>query len=298
MKLSVIARTAHRTIMEHTTSATLGMAAGVQGVWVEDPKEEVATELPVVNTCVGARNLLGNPELMKDFGDAYGLVSGTPVSYLYLVLSPTSNSDVMELQISSRFMTGNVGAEIGFVQGTGLSCGPEVYEAFPNLEELIDALHVIQYCGELLLGVTRDFQICRMAVGHCTGAWSLFTELAQQSPQDTLEFCFGKRKKCLLHEDRVAVSTLLSYPPYPYTDRSSFSVLAPCIAERHLYRFNVGACELAFVAAGGGSVAEARRRVRRTIRNCEKYNPEIQYRVDYGKFCKFLFNEEKYRSID
>ena len=297
MKIGLYANKSTRAILEHTKDVTLGVTVDTEGVMVEDVLHDVPPNLPVINTSVGAKVITSMDENRSAFYKEFGIVSQEPDSFLYGFLSPDSVSDFMEMQISGRYMTGNIGKDIGFVQGTGVPCSSEVYSAFPKLREIVDALHILEYSGEIAIGVTRGFQICSLTFGHCTGAWSLFTELAQQSPQETLEFCFGKRNSCLLHPDRVAVCTMLSYPPYPYVDTEPFSVLAPRIAERHLYRFNVGNSEIAYAAASGCAVFEARRRVRRTTENCSNYNPDLQYRIDYGTRENFVFSQDVYKKF-
>jgi hypothetical protein len=297
MKIGLYANKSPRAILEHTKEVTLGVTIDTEGIMVEDVLHDVPSKLPVINTSVGAKVITSMGENRELFYKELGFVSQAPDSFLYGFLSPDSVSDFMEMQISGKFMTGDVGVDIGFVQGTGVPCSKEVYAAFPKLEGLVDALHVLEYSGEVVIGVTRDFQLCSLTLGHCTGAWSLFTELAQQSPQETLEFCFGKRPSCQLHSDRIAVCTMLSYSPYPYIDTEPFSVLAPRIAERHLYRFNVGNSELAYAAASGCAVFEARRRIRRTTDNCSNYNATLQYRIDYGVRADFVFCQDSYKAF-
>lgn len=297
MRVGLYAKQSPRAILEHTKNVTLGVTVDTEGIMVEDVLHNVTSDLPVINSSIGAKVIASVDEKRRLFREEFGFVDQKPESFLYGFLSPDKVSDLMEMQISGKFMTGNVGTDVGFVQGTAVPCDKDVYIAFPKLEGVIDALHILRYSGEIVIGVTRDFQICSLSFGHCTGAWSLFTELAQQSPQETIEFCFGKRPNCLLHSDRVATCTLLSYPPYPYTDTEPFSVLAPRIAERHLYRFNVGNSELAYAAASGKQVFEARRRIRRTTENCSNYNPVLQYRIDYGVRESFVFSQERYLAL-
>lgn len=297
MKIALLATKSPRAILEHTKDVTLGLTASTEGVMVEECLHDIPDDLPVINTCVGAKVYMTSPEHRDLFREQAGMVEGTPVSFLYALLSPDSCSDWMEMSISGRFMAGDVGEDVGFVQGTALPCHSSVYDAFPKLASLVDSLHILGYCGEVVVGVTTEFQIATLSFGHCTGAFSLFTELSQQSPQENIEFCFGKRQSALLHPERIASCTLLSYPPYPYTDQEMFSVLAPRTAERHLFRFNVGCCELAYASASGCRIFEVRRRIRRTLDNCSQYNEKLQYRMDYGRAGKFVFSSERYMEL-
>lgn len=297
MKIALQATKSPRAILEHTKDVTLGLTAGSEGIMVEDCLHDSTSDLPVINTCVGAKVYMTSQEHRDLFREQVGMVDEEPVSYLYALLSPTDCSDWMEMSISGRFMAGDVGSDVGFVQATAIPCHAEVYDAFPQLASLVDSLHILGYCGEVVVGVTADFQLATLAFGHCTGAFCLFTELAQQSPQESIEFCFGKRQAAKLHPERIAACTLLSYPPYPYTDQEVFSVLAPRTAERHLFRFNVGCCELAYASASGSRIFEVRRRVRRTLENCTQYNDKLQYRMDYGRGGTFVFNKERYEEL-
>jgi hypothetical protein len=297
MKVALLASKAPRAILEHTKDVTLGLTADSEGVMVENVLHDIETDLPVINTCIGAKVYNTSQEHRDLFNEQAGIVGGDVVSYLYALLSPTDCSDWMEMSVSGRFMAGDVGADVGFVQGTALPCHSTVYDAFPKLANLVDSLHILGYCGEVVVGVTADFQLADLSFGHCTGAFCLFTELAQQSPQESIEFCFGKRQSALLHPERIAACTMLSYPPYPYTDQTMFSVLAPRTAERHLFRFNVGCCELAYASASGSRIFEVRRRVRRTLDNCKQYNDTLQYRVDYGRSGKFVFCSDRYHEL-
>lgn len=297
MKIALLANKAPRAILEHTKEVTLGMTGDTEGIMVEDVLRDVNSGLPVINTCVGAKVYMTSQEHRELFNREAGIVGGTPVSYLYALVSPTSCSDWMEMSVSGKFLSGDVGVDIGFVQATALPCCTEVYDAFPKLASLVDALHILGYSGEVVVGVTADFQLATLALGHCTGAFCLFTELAMQSPQESIEFCFGRRQHAKLHVERVAACTLFSYPPYPYTDKEMFSVLAPRTAERHLFRFNVGCCELAYASASGNNIFEVRRRVRRTMDNCVQYNDSLQFRIDIGRNAKFVFNADRYEEV-
>lgn len=295
MKLGVNAIKSPRAILEHLTDGVMGVSPGVAGIIYEDVLQELIEGIPLVNTCIGAQVLEQSDKHLSLFYEGVGIVDKDPVAFLYGFISPTGVSDLMEMTVSNYLLTGDVGPQCGFVQGCGIPCSSEVFQAFPKLDLLLDALHQIQYCGEVAIGVTEDFQLCSLKLGHCTAAFALFTELSKQSPQSNYEYSFGKTGACLLHEDRISLCTLLSYPPYPHSKEMPFSIMAPNQAERHLFRHNLGKSELAYVAAFGSTVFEARRRVRKTIENCRKYYDSLQYRIDYGKYQKFVFNSEVYK---
>lgn len=295
MKIGILGERSSRAILEHTKDCVLGISDSVDGIMVEKVLMETPEGIPAINTCNGAKILEVDSKIYSSFCSQVGITNTKPDSFLYGFLSPTQESQLIEFVMSDRFMNEDVGPRCGFVQGCALPVGSEVNQAFPKLGLLFDMLHQIQYCGEITIGVNRRYEICSVTFGHCTGAFSLYTELAKQSPQHTLEFAFGKYRKAELHENRVAVTTVLSYPPYPYDGTQPFSIIAPRQAERHLYRFNSGMAELAYAAAAGAQVFEARRRLRRTFVNCKNYQDDLQHRTDAGKFCKFTLAQDQYK---
>ena len=295
MKIGILANTAPRALLGHMTNAVLGTPSDIEGIVVDHIDMEVPEGIPVVNTCIGARVLEHDDKVRAAFDEEAELSDGTPDAFLYGFVSPTGVSDLMEMTVCNRLMVGGVGPRCGLVQGTALSCSPEVYQAFPQLAGIFDMLHQIQYCGEISIGITRTFEICTINFGHCLGGFALFTEMAKQRPQLTYEFAFGKHDRCELYDERISITTLMSYPNYPYDNSVPFQVMGPNQAERHMYRTTSGACELAYAAASGEQLFEARRRIRRTLQNCRSYNDDLQYRTDAGKFQKFVFNVDKYK---
>lgn len=293
MKLALIAERSHRAIIEHCKEMSLGIIDESQAVIVENPLIEGSVGLPLINTCVGVQALLKNPNLMNRFLESHEFTGSHPASYLYGFMTPNGFGTLMEFSYDTRFMSGGVGPSVGMAKGTGLACSEDVRAAFQSLSGVEGTLAEFGYMGEVLIGVGADFSFCDIHFGHHTGAFSLYTELSKHAPQKTYELCLGGAEKPELHTDRISVCTLLSYPPFPYNMTSPTSIRAPLGSERHLFRFLIGNSEVAYAAACGNYLAEAKRRCRRTTENCSKYNTDLQFRVDYGVNDKFVLMGDK-----
>jgi hypothetical protein len=287
MNIGYMGDSAYRTVIEHCNSVTLGINEDTEAVIVEHAAILPPKDLPVLNTCPAVYKLATHPELQESFNAVHNIVEAYPTSYLYGFIGPEGLSDVIEMTASTRFLTGEIGPQLGFVQGTGLKCTENVNMAIPDLPLLIDSLVTMKYRGEIAIGITQGFQVCSVQFGHFTGGFALYTELSKDSPQAMYEWCLGVGVGSKLAQDSVAVVTLLSYPPFPYSSDVGFSIKAPSGAEKHLYRVSQGKAEIAYSAAWGVEAYEAKRRCRKTIDNCRNYNKDIQYRIDYG--CKEQF---------
>ncbi len=297
MKLGYVGDSSYRTVIEHCKEVALGVNEDTEAVIVESSMIEGPRDLPLLNTNLAVRNLISTPALQAEFHQVLGLVEGFAVTYLYGFMSKERLGDLLEMTYSTRFLAGEIGSQLGFVQGTGLACSSDTKMAVRQLTEVEGMLQSMKYRGEILLGVTRDYQICSLQFGHFTGGFALFTELATANPQAFYEWCLGEEEEPHLYEQSVSVCTLLSYPPFPYNTEVGFSIKAPSGAERHLYRMSIDRCEVAYSATWGKDIFEAMRRCRKTIDNCRAYNKEIQYRIDFGRRQKFLLNQEKWLSL-
>ena len=296
MKLGLIADNAHKAICEHTKSVVVGVDDMTEAVIVEHPLTHVP-DIDSINTCIAVRNLLTNKQLEEAFLRELEIKPACAVSFLYGFIGPKGLSDLLEVSYSTRFMSGDVGLNLGFVQGTGIPTGNDIRMAFPQIGKIEKALIDIEYRGEIVLGCTSDYQICDIKYGHQTGLFALFTELSVLPPQANYEFCLGKGDACTLHPEGVSVCTLLSNSPFPVPSPQPTNLIAPVGAERHLYRLVFNSHEVAFVSTWGTSVIEAKRRTRRTIENCVSFNPFLQYRIDYGYKEKFVFSQERYKEL-
>lgn len=297
MKIGYIGEGAYRTVMEHCKSITLGINEDTEACLVESAQMEGPSDLPCLNTCQGVRTLSNMPELATLFSQQHGLVDAYPTTYLYGFISPDGWSDMIEMTYSTRMLTGDIGVQVDFVQGTGLAVVDDLALAIPQTEGLKQSLVELEYRGEIKLGLTKDYKICSVEFGHSTAGFALYTELLSRNPQEMYEWCLGIGEKPRLFEDGVAVVTMLSYPPFPYDTSVGLSVKAPRGAEKHLYRVAYGKTEVAYASTWGKDIFEAKRRCRKTIDNCRAYNKDIQYRIDYGCGDFFVLSQERYEKM-
>lgn len=297
MKIGYAGHSSYRAVIEHTKDVTLGVTEEVRAVMVEHASMEGPDDLPTINTSMPVRVLLSSDELRDQFYELYNIKAGYPATYLYCFVSESGVSDIMEMSYSTRFLTGDIGPQIGFVQGTGIACEDDVFLAVPGLKDLLDGVREMEYYGEVAIGLKEDFSMCDILFGHFTGAYALYNELSHSNMCNTLAWCAGRGEPVKLHDSGVAVFTLLSYPPYPHNLDVGFSIKAPPAAEKHLYRFNVGQAEVAYSAAWGKDIYETKRRCRKTVDNCANYNQDIQHRVDYGCRAQFVVNQEKWTNF-
>lgn len=293
MKLGLLANNANKAICEHTKEVVIGIDDLTEAVIVENPLTHVP-DILALNTCTAVRNLLSQEKLEKEFYQELDITIGKPISYLYGFIGDKGFSDLLEVSYSTRFMAGNVGPMLGFVQGTAIPTTSEIKQAFPQLVQIEQALKAIEYKGEITIGCSADYTICDIQYGHQTGMFALFTELSQLSPQANYEWCLGVGDKCLVHEDGVSVCTLLSNSPFPVPSPRPTTIVAPIGAERHLYRTDFYSHEVSYVATWGTSIIEAKRRTNRTIINCLSFNPYLQYRIDFGYKQQFVLSQQKY----
>lgn len=298
MKISIVAATNMRDVLEHTKTISLGNQSDTTHIlWdYPHPIPENLENKKHINNCHAASKLVASKELMQAFRQEFGMVEGEPAFYLYGFISPSGLGQMIEMTSKHSFMVGDIGPVLGFVQNAALACGAEIFQALPTLRGLVDGLIEIGYCGEVTFVCTHDFQICDLLLGHQVAGFSCICEIGKQSPQMLFEFAGGDNKY-ELHEDRIVINTLLSYPPYPYSTETPYSILAPTASEKHMYRFKTGRCELAYVATWGLDVQEAKRRCRRTIDSCRNYYSLLQYRVDFGWKDKFYLNTERHVAL-
>jgi hypothetical protein len=296
MNIGYIGGRSYRAIIEHS-NITLGINEDTEAVILESALMEGPDDLPCINSSRPFLALAGNPEMQKSFNEIHGIVRAYPRSYLYGFISRTGLSDMIEMVCSNRFMSGDIGPQINSVQGCGIKCTEDLSLALPDLSELLDTIIKMEYIGEICFGITSDYKICEVQFGHHTMGMALYNEIASCSLDENYEWCLGCGSGGTLHDNGVSLATLLSYPPYPYSTLSPFSIKAPTGAEKHLYRIAEGSCELAYVGAWGKDIFEAKRRCRKTIDNCKNYNKDIQHRIDYGHKLEFILSHDRWLSF-
>lgn len=298
MKLAWLGSVNTPAIIEHTKNVTQGCMPNCEGAILEDVLQ-AAPEIPVINTCIAAKNFMLHKTLRDEVLEAFGVIKHTPHAFLYGFFNGENFSDLIEISYKIHFMSHDAGPALGFVQGAAMPCSPAVYQAFPNLEKIRSGLADLEYRGEITIGITKNFQICSIAFGHFSGGWSLYTEMSTQTAQNNFEFCFGEQKECKVHENCIAFNTLLSLHPYPCKIKINTQIKAVAGAEKHLYRqWYTPEQEIAYACCWGNSISEARQRIYRIINNCKQYSPDLQYRSDVGRNCKFIFNTDTFTRLE
>lgn len=296
MKMSINATSNMRDILEHTKSVTLGVSPSTTHIIWDDiyPIPLELRDRNHMNNSASIAKLLQNPEAYETFKTVFNITKGQTAFHLYGFIGPNGVGDLIEISAKHRFMVGDCGPIVPFVQCAGIACDSTIYDALPTLVGLLNGIQEIGYCGELLISCTESFEICDITFGHNVAGFALVCEMSKQNPQSFFEFCFGLTPTYALHTDRIAINTLLSYPPFPANTDTPFTILAPPSSEKHLYRFSIGRNELAYVCTWGLYVQEAKRRCRRTIDSCRNYYDLLQYRVDYGYKDKFYIMSDLY----
>lgn len=284
----------YRAVLEHTRNTTLNVNEDAEAVIVESALMEGPPDLPVINTSDGVRSMMVSGSYAAEFQSLYNIHPGYPATYLYGFLGPTGLSDMLEMTHSTRILTGEIGPQVGFAQGTGIACEDDITMAIPDLSSLVEGLIAMEYRGEITIGITKGYGICELRFGHFTGGFSLYNELTSNNIQDSYEWCLGVGDAAQLHTNGLSVCTLISHGPYPHDLTAFSSVKAPSGAEKHLYRVCHDKAEVAYAAAWGKDIFEAKRRCRKTLENCAQYDKEVQYRIDYGYKDLFVLNNDKY----
>lgn len=294
MRIGYAGANSYRAVIEHTKTITLGINEDSEAAIMEDATMVGPEDLPIINSCPAVAAILTIPDSLRKFNKVYDIQPGYAKTYLYGFIGPREVSDLLEMTFTTRFLTGDVGPQVGFVQGTGIACSNDVFLAIPALPSIIEGLQALDYRGEITLGITPDFRVCDIMFGHFTGGFVLYNELARNNIQDSYEFCVDVGGPTKLHQKAISVCTLLSYPKFPHDLTVGVSIKAPSSADKHLYRMNQGETEVAYSAAWGGDIFEAKRRCRKTIDNCAGYNKDIQHRIDYGYEQEFVLNHERW----
>lgn len=284
-------------IADHTETVVLGFQGSVDGIFVDHPLASLdgAPEVPVVNTCVAVRNAMLSEPLQKGLMEAWKVQPGKMKSSFFSLFNGREFGDWLEVGFSGRFMTGNVGPNLGFIHGAGIRV-QNLEEALPNLSIIQQTLVDMGYQGEVLLYVDDLFRVVSVQFGHYYAHWAMYGELCKSSSAEMLGYLFGTSQKCELYES-VCVANLVTLYPFPSLGLQVQGIHAPKNAEKHLWRVPFGSSEKVLVTVHGDNVHEARRRVRRTIENILQSSPDIQYRIDYGFGLDFVLAKEQYKKL-
>ena len=292
MRIAYVGDNAYRAVIEHSRGMTRHIEEDTEAVVVESVCSEFP-DLPTINTAQAISAMAVDPGAQEQFNRLYEIQNSTPVVFLYGFLSPSGLSNLIEISYRNRFMTGEVGPQVCISRGCAVACeGAEL--AVPTLPPLIETLVEMGYRGELAVGISKDFGICALYFGSFIAGFTLYNELATVPMDSMYEWSLSGGMAPSLHEDGISLFTLLSVPPYPHRLDIPSKVPAPAAAEKHLYRMSVGLAEVAYAAAWGLDIFEAKRRVYKTLRNCTLYDRDIQYRVDFGLREDFLISRDRY----
>ena len=214
MKIGYVGDVSHRTVTHHVKQTTLGMREDRDAYVLERAEINWDTDKPMLNTSEPVRELLASKDLCSKFNKLYMLDNERPTTYLYGFMGEHTTSDLIEVAYSTKFMSGEVGADVGFVQGVGIAA-KEPFQAIPDLSNLVQGLQTMGYRGEFTIGITKYYQLSGLTLGHFTGGFALFLELAKGSMDTYYEFCLSGNEPKGLHTNGVSVCTLMSMGPFP-----------------------------------------------------------------------------------
>jgi hypothetical protein len=293
MKVAILAPEANA-IADHAENCSIGMQPDTEAIFLGHPLQD-APNLPTANSSIGVRNILLYPELKeKLFTDHLEFSSAPTKTVLFALFNGKIFSEWMEISHSGRFMTKDVGPELGFTTGVGMKVDVPV-EDVVKITKLTEALTSLGYRGEVAVGISSDYCITDVSFGHSYGFFGMFAEVCKLGADEIMEFIFGNREACELYPS-ICVSNLVSQQPFPnIISTQTAHIGAPHNAEKHLWRVSIsGLIDVALVTVHGTYLGEARKRLRRTLENMRRFNDAIQYRTDYGYDGRFVLMREAY----
>jgi hypothetical protein len=301
MKVAIVSTIGElESVVGHGTMATVGRTEDTTALMLESPLLPLDENLLMINGSIEIQNYLLNPNIHKAINEQLGITGEPGCSSLYGFWNGEKFSDWLEVCFSLKLMSGNVGVEAGFTTGTALRVDCEAKLALPQIELIEKFLKETSYKGEVLLTITKDFKVTRLGFGHFYGHFGLYTELSRLGKVDgILEFLGGIQPELILG-DALGIGNIVSLPPFPWKipQVKSRVILAPQSAEKHLWRIRNEQLQFVYVTVRGLSLIEAKRRMRRTMDNMASYNPDIQYRIDYGhSTSSFVLGLETYQRM-
>lgn len=284
-------------LIDHCNDAVTQLDADCEAVVVGNVTQWMDVELPLVNTCQGLMILMLKPELKRAYEKQFELGKGEIVSSIYSVFNGQEFAPFIEVDYTDRMLTNDIGRRIAFTQGTAMPV-PQAYQAVMQLSELRDFLRELNYHGEVAISLNRDYCIHSIGYGHFYGHFALYNEMINLSPQRLLEWIIGNEDSVELREG-CAVGTLVSLCPFPEIMlQLTHKIKVPSGAQKHAWRIVYGNQEAYLITSFGITINEAKRRTRRSIKNCERLHDELQYRTDYGYKNKFLISQESYEELN
>jgi len=296
MKIGVNDTAYASTYVEHINNTVYPITKDCEIILADSPVEGYKN---VLNYNEKIDKTLSDEMLLDAFNDLCNITDEYPVVYLYGFLGEIGFSPLIEVSHKSQMMAYDVGIETGFTRGFAIPITDgDVFAAVPDLRNIEDVLVDVGYRGEITIGISRNFKITSIIFGHSQPCFALYNELAKQNLGHTVNWCFGVGDYAAMNEDAIAITTLLSYPPFPYTSPELTEIIkVPPAAEKHTYHYTGGMHNLAYTAAWGVSLPEAIRRIAITLKKSSAYKKELQYRSDFRYDTKLLIGQDKLEEL-
>lgn len=296
MKVLIIKSTGTiNALFDHCDNVTEKLE-GATACMVENNLANTPDRLPVINSCTGIKNLMLN-EKMQDvvLHNILKVSDNKPTSEIFALFNGERFSDFIEVGYTRRFMTYNIGPIIGFVCGVGIKISVPLEEAVPQFKSLIKFLQEIHYIGEISIGLDDSYCITGFSCQHFYGHFAMYSEMCEAGTTELIKYILGDNDSCNIH-DTCCVANLVSKQPFPCMIMTTTSprISAPKSAEKHLWRMSLGYVEPVLITTHGSYLREAQKRIQRTIDNMITYDPDIQFRTDYGMKAAFVLSKDKY----
>ena len=191
----------------------------------------------------------------------------------------------------SSLMDGDLGPQVG-CSGSVVKMLDRVCHSFTR--DFLEGLKISGYVGPVWITIHGDGNFTPVDVG-CHIHMGMMSAVFELMQEPLGEFLFRlEGLKTIRKVDEVAISVLLSRPPFPFSNvsKEEWKVEIEPGALKHLWLMAAvgeedgiymagNATKLGYVTAFGNGLREARRRVYRTIQRMK--NPGIQYRLDIGE---------------
>jgi len=300
MQYAILSNGLAKGLADHAQNNIIGYTPSVVGVFVDHPLRDTFDYVgPIANSSIGVKTFTLDTKLRARFyEEEMKIVGDEPDTTLYALFNGERFSDWLEISHSTKLMSGNVGPSVGLSAAVGIRVAASLSDAVQNFSQLAPALRSLGYRGEVLCGLSRNFNITGINFGHFPAQFGTFNESCKQTTQECLDFIFGHFPECVLYP-AVTITNLISKSPFPFmVTKSETKIVAPKAAEKHLWRVLLkNGSEIVYVTVHGKCCLQARNRFKATARNMKKYDPEIQYRNDVGFHQKFVLSEDQYQEF-
>lgn len=239
--------------------------------------------------CVNVSSKSLKYNLMKDEFDAavLGLEKKPTATLLFTMFNGKDFGAFLEIYNAPHFMNGGIGPNIGTGRAIGLAVETDIPSALPKISIIKKFLTDINYHGEVLLGVSEDFCLTSLDLGHFPTFFGMFVEASRYPIREIIEFAWGSFGECELYSS-IILGTMISLPSFPSVYGQKEKIRAVRGAEKHMWRLPIVNVEPAFVTVHGSSFRQANQRFLDTVYNIKKSHPDLQYRTDCGRDAKFV----------